>query len=360
VPAVAAGAAIVWLAAWVYLSAFTAAASGYDTAVRTVPWIEHTPPLLFLLFLLPTIAFILLGFVSGSAQGRRLAMLWLMLLLFTEFFYVDDEYTGHYDRFNTTLKWWPWVMAGTLMTLAPFVMEQAKRRWVRIAGFFFCLYPCFYAYDLWKPMWYGPKDSVGKIEGTYYLTKEEFPRLMLGRLKVEKPGVVIERPEEQGGFTNSAVIPLFAGQRMWLGWWGHELLWRENSEDIRRRHDRLMLFYKGGIPAPDAAKWLVARGSTTSSGTGPATLPNYGKRSTRRSDPTMSGATSSRTRTRTDEGWASGSGRPASGSEHSRRRGSGRRGHLELMQPGTIFVAQTDSRGVDDPSKARQGEQEHG
>jgi hypothetical protein len=257
-PAVAAGAAIVWLAAWVYLSAFTSAASGYDTAVRLVPWIEHTPPLLFVLFFLPTVAFIVLGFVSGSAQGRRLAMFWLLLLLFTEFFYVDDEYTGHYDRFNTTLKWWPWVMAGTLMTLAPFVMEQARRRWVRITGFVFCLYPCFYAYDLSKPMWYGPKDSMGKIEGTYYLTRDEFPRLMLGRLKVEKPGVVIERPEEKGGFTNSAVIPLFAGQRMWLGWWGHELLWRENREDVRRRHDRLMLFYSGGIP--DAGKWLVAQG----------------------------------------------------------------------------------------------------
>ena len=258
VPAVAAGAAIVWLAAWVYLSAFTSAASGYDTAVRLVPWIEHTPPLLFVLFFLPTVAFIVLGFASGSAQGRRLAALWLALLLFTEFFYVDDEYSGHYDRFNTTLKWWPWVMAGTLMTLAPFVMEQARRRWVRIAGFIFCLYPCFYAYDLWKPMWYGPKDSMGKIEGTFYLTRDEFPRLMLGRLKVEKPGVVIERPDEKGGFTNSAVIPLFAGQRMWLGWWGHELLWRENREDVRRRHDRLMLFYAGGIP--DAGKWLVAQG----------------------------------------------------------------------------------------------------
>jgi uncharacterized membrane protein len=258
VPAVAAGAALVWLASWVYLSAFTAAASGYDTAVRMVPWNEHTPPLLFLLFFLPTVAFIVLGFVSGNAQGRRLAMLWLTLLLFTEFFYVDDEYSGHFDRFNTTLKWWPWVMAGTLMTLAPVVLEQARRQWVRIVAMVFCLYPCCYVYDLWEPMWNGPKDSVGKIEGTYYLTKDEFPRLMLGRLKVEKPGVVIERPDEQGGFVNSAVIPLFAGQRMWLGWWGHELLWRENREDVRRRHDRLMLFYSAGIP--DAGKWLVAQG----------------------------------------------------------------------------------------------------
>ncbi len=258
VPALAMGAAIVWLAAWVYLSAFTSAAAGYETAVRHVPWVERTPPLLFILFFLPTIAFILLGFFSGNPQGWRLAGIWLCLLLFTEFFYVDDEYTGHYDRFNTTLKWWPWVMAGTLMTLAPVVLEQAKRRWVRVAGFLFCAYPCFYAYDLFLPMWWGPKDSRGKIEGTYYLTKDEFPRLMLGRLKVEKPGVVIERPEEQGGFTNSAVIPLFAGQRMWLGWWGHELLWRGNSEDVRRRHDRLMLFYKGDLP--DAGPWLEAQG----------------------------------------------------------------------------------------------------
>jgi uncharacterized membrane protein len=258
VPAVAAGAAIVWLAAWVYLSAFTAAASGYNTAVRLVPWGEHTPPLLFGLFFLPTIAFILLGFVSGSPQGRRLAMLWLMLLVFTEFFYVDDEYTGHYDRFNTTLKWWPWVMAGTLMTLAPFILEQARRRWVRVVGILFCAYPICYVYDLWEPMWNGPKDSVGKIEGHYFLTKDEFPRLMLGRLKLEKQGVVVERPEKEGGFTNSAVIPLFAGQQMWLGWWGHELLWRENREDIRRRHDKLTLFYDGNVP--DGGKWLAAQG----------------------------------------------------------------------------------------------------
>ncbi|MFY9925276.1 MAG: DUF2298 domain-containing protein [Opitutaceae bacterium] len=258
VPAVAGGAAVVWLAAWVYLSAFTASASGYDTALRMVPSFEHTPPLLFALFFLPTIAFILLGFLSGNPTARRLALLWLILLLFTEFFYVDDEYSGHFDRFNTTLKWWPWVMAGTLMTLAPFVLEHARRRWVRIAGLFFCLYPCFYAYDLWKPFHTWPKPSLGKLEGHYFLTKDEFPRLMLGRLKVEKPGVVVERPEEKGGFTNSAVIPLFAGQRMWLGWWGHELLWRANSEDIRRRHDKLMLFYNGQVP--DSGKWLAAQG----------------------------------------------------------------------------------------------------
>ncbi|MFY9926178.1 MAG: hypothetical protein WAK51_16990 [Opitutaceae bacterium] len=258
VPAVMAGAATIWLLTWVYLSVFTASASGYGAAMRMVPWKEHTPPLLFLLFLLPTIALCLLGLVSGSPQGRRLGLFWSFLLIFTEYFYVDDIYSGMYDRFNTTLKWWPWVAAGALMTLGPFVLEQARRRWVRVVGFLFCFYPCFYVLDLWRPFLGGPRESIGKMEGTTYLTKDEFPRLMLGRLKVEKPGVVIERPEKEGGFTNSAVIPLFAGQRMWLGWYGHELLWREFREDVRRRHDRLVSFFNGEMP--DAGKWLMAQG----------------------------------------------------------------------------------------------------
>jgi hypothetical protein len=254
----AAGAAAVWLAAWVYLSDFTASAAGYDAALRPVPWNEHTPPLLLLIFMLPTIALILLGLLSGSPGGRRLGMLWLAFLLFSEYFYVDDVYSGIYDRFNTTLKWWPWIAAGTLMTLGPFVLERARSRWVRVAGALFCLYPCFFALDLWQPFLGGPRDSIGKIEGTNYLTRDESPRLMLGRLKVERPGIVVERPESAGGFTNSAVIPLFAGQRMWLGWYGHELLWRAYRADVTRRHDSLVSLFDGSMP--DAGNWLVAQG----------------------------------------------------------------------------------------------------
>jgi hypothetical protein len=258
IPSVIAGGTAVWLLAWVYLSAFTASAAGYGAVLRMVPWREHTPPLLLLIFMLPTIALILLGLFSGRVEGRRLAMLWFSFLIFTEYFYVDDVYTGIYDRFNTTLKWWPWVAAGTLMTLGPLVLEHANRRWVRVTGMLFCLYPCFYLADLWRPFLRAPREYMGKMEGTTYLTKDEFPRLMLGRLKVEKPGVVAERPDSAGAFTNSAVIPLFAGQRMWLGWYGHELLWREFREDVRRRHDNLVALFDGDMPV--AGKWLASQG----------------------------------------------------------------------------------------------------
>jgi hypothetical protein len=257
-PAVAAGAALVWLAAWVYLSVFTASASGYNTSLRLVPANDHTAPLEFILIMLPTLGLIVLGLLSGTTRGGRLGLLWLGFVLLSEFVYVSDIYGGEFVRFNTSLKWWPWVAAGALMTLGPVVLEGARPRWIRWAGVVFCLYPCFYAYDLWQPFRHNPKDAVGKLEGAAYLTKDEFPRLILGRLKLEKTGVAIERPDTEGGFINSSVIPLFAGQRMWLGWFGHEGLWRGYREDLRRRHDLLFQFYDGKMAG--AGSWLLAQG----------------------------------------------------------------------------------------------------
>jgi hypothetical protein len=70
--------------------------------------------------------------------------------------------------------------------------------------------------------------------------------------------VVAERPDDAGGFTNSAVIPLFAGQRMWLGWYGHELLWRAYRADVSRRHESLVSLFDGNMPG--AGRWLEAQG----------------------------------------------------------------------------------------------------
>jgi hypothetical protein len=257
IPALAGGAAAVWLLAWGYIAAFSSAASGYGTALRLVPMDEHTPPLLFVLFLLPTLGLAALGWGSGRPEGRALAKLWLLLAVFAEFVYVDDVYSGGYNRFNTTLKWWPLIAAGALLTLGPVVLAHARRGWMRAAGFVLCLYPCTFAYDLALSWWRGPKESAGRIEGHHFLTKEMFPRLMLDRLKNESPGVVIERPNKEG-FTNSACLPLFAGHRLWLGWVGHQQLWRGFREDLPQRQERLFAFFEGRMENP--ARWLRAQG----------------------------------------------------------------------------------------------------
>lgn len=252
---IAAGAASVWMAAWVYLSEFTTAAGGYGTAIRMVSWDEHTPPLLLVLFLLPSLGFILLGYFSGQRAGRWLGHLWILMIIFSEFFFVDDIYSGNFNRFNTTLKWWPWIAAGVLVTLGPIVLGHTQRRWVRIAGLMLCLYPCSFAWDLavnWKN---GSKEAMGKMEGHAFLTKEMFPRLMLNRLQQEKRGVVIERPNKDA-FTNSACLPLFAGHSMWMGWLNHEQLWRGYREDLPQRQAALFKFFNGEMEKP--REWLLA------------------------------------------------------------------------------------------------------
>ncbi|HRE82441.1 MAG TPA: DUF2298 domain-containing protein [Opitutaceae bacterium] len=251
------GAAAVWLLSWVYLSAFTSAASGYGTSLKLVPWTEHTPPLMFALFLFPTLVLVLLGWFSGDRVGQWLAQLWSVLLVFSEFVYVDDVYSGMYNRFNTSLKWWPLIAAGVLLTLGPILLERTSRRWIRGVALFLCLYPCAFVWDLGKAWKEGPKEAMGKIDGTYFLTREMFPRLILGRLKEEPTGVVIERPTKDG-FTNSACLPLFAGHRMWLGWLGHEQLWRGYREDLPLRQDTLFKFFDGQLPA--SREWLLGQG----------------------------------------------------------------------------------------------------
>jgi hypothetical protein len=257
-PSVAMGAAAVWLMASVYLTAFTASGSGTGAVLRLVSMQQHAPPLMFLIFHFPTLVLIAMGFASGVPKGRWLGAFWLLLLLFTEFFYVESAYVGTAARVNSTLKWWPWVQAGTLLTLGPLVLERANHRWTRVTGFIVCLYPCFYAYDLYPFLRYRAGDYSGHLEASYFLTRDDRVRLLLDRLTVEKPGVVIERPDIQGGFTDCDIIPLFAGKQVWLGWAGHELLWRNFKEEIRRRFTALMMFYSGDMP--DAGKWLSAQG----------------------------------------------------------------------------------------------------
>lgn len=252
----AVGAATIWLSAWVYLSEFTTAAAGYGTSIRLVGWDEHTPPLLLLLFLLPTLTLAVGGLLSGDRLGRWFGMLALVLVAVSEFLYIDDIYSGMFNRFNTSLKWWPWIAAATLLTLGPIVLERASRRWLRIVGIIVCLYPCSFIFDLGLNWWRGPKEAVGRIEGHYFLTKELFPRLVLSRLEVEPRGLVIERPQKDG-FTNSACLPLFAGHRMWLGWLGHEQLWRGYRDDLPQRQQRLFEFFDGRMGEP--GRWLVAQ-----------------------------------------------------------------------------------------------------
>jgi len=66
----------------------------------------------------------------------------------------------------------------------------------------------------------------------------------------------VEHPELD--FTNTSAMTLLSGQRAYLGWMGHEQLWRGYQPEIQYRYDRLQQFYKGDMS--DAGTWMTAQG----------------------------------------------------------------------------------------------------
>lgn len=254
---IAAGALTTWIAATAYLRLFCGAASSYDVAIRWIPSSEHPPVLLFAIFLGPTLVLSLVAGFSRDSALRGAGLVALLLLILSECLYVDDIYSGRFNRFNTTLKWWPWISAATLLVVGSLLAEKAKSRTLLIAGFAFSLSTLTFVVDLGRVWWTTPKPSLGQLDGTGFISKDLFSRLMLERLRALPIGVVIERPKAES-FTNSACLPLFAGHKMWLGWIGHEQLWRGYRDDLAQRQDQLQKLFDGDID--EAGIWAAGQG----------------------------------------------------------------------------------------------------
>jgi uncharacterized membrane protein len=237
-----------------YLSKFIPATTGYNTSLKLVPHHEHTPPLLLLLFLFPVVATVLVSLVSSNKWIFWVGLLWLGIMAFTEMVYVDDIYSGQYDRFNTTLKWWPWLDAGVVCSLAPLVLQYARRFWLKAIVCFAIGYPCFFAWDLAYYWWTCPKINNGIITGDAYVIDDPAANSLYAQLKVLPLGLTIERPEGVA-FTNTSGISLMAEKPAWLGWLGHEQLWRGYAPEIQERFDKITEFYAGN---PTDVEWLWA------------------------------------------------------------------------------------------------------
>lgn len=151
--------------------------------LKWVAWNQHAPPLSYLLYFLPTIGMILLCLTSWDTKLVTLGLLMAVLMAFTEFFFGKDIYPGVFDRFNTTLKWWPCVSQLTLIILVPLFFERyyQKTRSLEYSGLmfpltlagFFLIYPIFYGFELAKVMdedLYYRYHGWGRMDGSYLLT----------------------------------------------------------------------------------------------------------------------------------------------------------------------------------------------
>lgn len=250
----AAGLLVAAALSYPFLSTFAHRSADYNLALKLVPPEAHVPWLLGSIVLYPMMLAILLPllFDTGRPWVLWASVLWLCLFLLSEVLIVDDVYSGIFDRFNTTLKWWPWIQAGALLVTGARGL-RAPSRIYRYGTVVVLLSVCVFGVDLARAL-AAPKPEFGRLSGDGAITGDNIEKVILEFLKAQPPSIVLQRPAT-GAFTPAPALTLFAGQKAFLGWAAHERLWRGGRADVDLREAQVKRFYAGELP--DSAEWLL-------------------------------------------------------------------------------------------------------
>jgi hypothetical protein len=253
--ALAAGAGAGLLLVHPFLMGFAWRSIDYGVRFRLVPGAEHTPPLLGLILFAPFLLLLAAGAFAGRRTDGALAwcLFWTGLFIFTEVFYADDVYSGMYNRFNSTLKWWPWIMAGMVITVGPLVL-QARHRFSRWVGAISLLLVTGFAVPLAQSALRTPKPHIGRIDGAAWIISDVAEKPIFEFLKRQPPCIVLQRLEADA-FTPAPGLIIHSGQTAFLGWPAHERLWRGSRSDIQTRSAQVKQFYQGEMA--DSPAWLL-------------------------------------------------------------------------------------------------------
>ncbi len=237
-----------------FLSTFAYRAADYRIALRLVGRGEHVPWLLGLIQLYPILLAILLPLIFETERPWLLwsSLLWLCLFLMSEVFVVDDVYGGIYNRFNTTLKWWPWIQAAALLVAGSYGV-RARSRVYRYVTVLVLIAVCAFGIDLGRIL-AAPKPEFGRLSGDGAITSDNIEKVILEFLAVQPRSIVLQRPET-GAFTPAPALTLFSGQQAFMGWPEHEKLWRGLRADVSLREAQVRSFYSGEMADP--VQWLL-------------------------------------------------------------------------------------------------------
>jgi len=243
---------------------------------------QHAPPMSYLMQFWPTLGLLVLACFAADKRHREFLCLPIIVaffLLLIEMLNVNDIYSGRFERFNTTLKWWPWVAALALMLLAPLNLGAAKRpAIIRIGTAGVLLAILAYVVPLglkWKDelRYSRSYGGVGLLDGAEWMRQMGIPPEVADRqgkkerreplnatvnasimayLSRQPTGVILEPcdPEEKQAFCNTGAITLFTGHKAVFGWASHEQLWRGYQTDIVFRWDRVREIFRGEHPNP--------------------------------------------------------------------------------------------------------------
>jgi uncharacterized membrane protein len=235
-----------------FLAHFGSASLAMKMALRLVPAFARTPPLLWALTFYPIVLLLVLQIFFGDRSRRELAwcLFWIALLAFAEIFYIDDLYSGKFERFNSVLKWWAWTYSGGMLMIGGFNLRARSRvcRWGTVAVL---VLVCAFSNELAHQFFGISKPHFGQLDGAGAVREDAGERVILDVLRRAPPSIVLQRIPKDA-YVMQPVLTMLAGQTAFLGWPGHEDVWRGYRADIDARRRDVDAFYRGEL----GSAWL--------------------------------------------------------------------------------------------------------
>ncbi|MBI4425517.1 MAG: hypothetical protein HY554_17430 [Elusimicrobia bacterium] len=231
---------------------------GSSVARNTLAWVglaDRADALSWLVVFWPLLVLLAAGLLSREPRLRSSALAWASLLAAAELVFIDDLYGFPHQRFNTHLKWMPWIFAGASLSLLPELLGRGGSA-ARAAAACAALLPSIYALSLGRQKAAFAKPHPGRLEGTAWLVKDPAARALLDELRRLPRGTTLEYPAAHGYSPHSA-LSLLSGNPTYIGWPNHEVTWRGQRTDIWTRYTEARAFYQGLLPEP--ADWLRRR-----------------------------------------------------------------------------------------------------
>lgn len=249
------GAGVATALCYPFLVGFMQQPTAHSTALRLTRAGDHATPVEWLTVFWPLVGLMGLSLLNRERRGLSgfFCCLWLVLLAATELFYNHDVNGGTWERFNSTLKWWGWIYAGGVLTLGALNLGS-RSRLARYGSLVVILLPCVQAYDYGRQFAETPKPSLGKIDGTYWITSDYTIRDIISSLKTRPDGICIDSNLTHAN-TDATIVAVFANKQCLLGWPVQEGIWRENRMDVNTRLADITKFYQGKMDDP--LSWLI-------------------------------------------------------------------------------------------------------
>ena len=216
---------------------------------------QHTPGMQFFLLAWPLLVFIAFGLFAKDKSGwlRWLALFCLAVLVWSEFFYINESPTGSGSRFNTALKWWSWLYAMALVGIGGKLVASSSQAWARYGAAAVAALISLHVLDLGRLAMNLPREARGDLSGENWIRGVKGKKELLDYLKEAPKGILLEN----GGFeayNQQSAMGLLSNKPNLAGWLQHEAQWRGNPPFLQDLAQDIGKFYSGQHPF--AREWL--------------------------------------------------------------------------------------------------------